>query len=98
MHTYPAWKVWLVAIVLLAALVLALPNVFGEAPALQLSRNDRKPVVEASRTETVSALAAKGVPVEASYLDGDRAVLRFNSVGDQLKARDLLQESSGKEF
>jgi preprotein translocase subunit SecD len=98
MHSYPAWKVWLVAIVLFVALLLALPNVFGEAPALQLSRNDRKPVVEASRTETVSALAAKGVPVEASYLDGDRAVLRFNSVGDQLKARDLLQESSGKEF
>ena len=41
MHSYPAWKIWLVAIVLLVALVLALPNVFGEAPALQLSRNDR---------------------------------------------------------
>ena len=35
MHTYPAWKIWLVAIVLLVALLLALPNVFGEAPALR---------------------------------------------------------------
>ena len=96
MHSYPAWKVWLVAIVLLIAFVLALPNVFGEAPALQLSRNDRKPVVEASRTQTVSALTAKGVPVEASYLEGDRLVLRFDNVTNQLKARDLLQASSGK--
>ena len=41
MHSYPAWKMWLVTIVMLVALLLALPNVFGEAPALQLSRNDR---------------------------------------------------------
>ncbi len=32
MHSYPAWRIWLVAIVMLLALVLALPNVFGEAP------------------------------------------------------------------
>ncbi len=98
MHSYPAWKIWLVGIVLLIAFVLALPNVFGEAPALQLSRNDRKPVVETSRTQTVSSLAAKGVPVEASYLEGDRLVLRFDNVNDQLKARDLLQGASSKEF
>ena len=31
MHTYPAWRLWLVAVVMALALVLALPNVFGEA-------------------------------------------------------------------
>ncbi len=31
----------MVLVVMLAALVLALPNFFGEAPALQLSRKDR---------------------------------------------------------
>jgi preprotein translocase subunit SecD len=98
MHTYPAWKIWLVSIVILAGLLLALPNVFGEAPALQLSRNDRTPVTEAARGELTSILGAKGVPVESSYLDGDRLVLRFPGVNDQLKARDLLQESSGKEY
>jgi preprotein translocase subunit SecD len=98
MHTYPAWKIWLVSIVILAGLVLALPNVFGEAPALQLSRNDRTPVTETARGELVSILGTQGVPVEGSYLDGDRMVLRFASVNDQVKARDVLQESSGKEY
>jgi hypothetical protein len=37
---------------LLVALVLALPNVFGEAPALQLSRNDRTAVTQANRTRS----------------------------------------------
>jgi preprotein translocase subunit SecD len=98
MHTYPAWKIWLVSIVILVGLVLALPNVFGEAPALQLSRNDRTAVTEPAHGELVSILGAKGVPVESSYLEGDRLVLRFQDVNQRLKAREILQESSGKDY
>ena len=63
MHSYPAWKIWLVVIVLLAGTVLALPNVFGEAPALQLSRNDRTAVTDVQRQQVVSLLQSKGVTV-----------------------------------
>jgi preprotein translocase subunit SecD len=98
MHSYPAWKIWLVSIVLLLALLLALPNVFGEAPALQLSRNDRTAVTESQRGELVSILGSKGAAVDTSYLEGDRLVLRFDSVSTRLKARDVLQETSGKDF
>src|SRR5512140_1616427 len=98
MHTYPAWKIWLVIIVLLVALLLALPNVFGEAPALQLSRNDRTAATDSGRAELVATLGAKGVTPEAAYLQGDRLVLRFKDVNDRLKARDILQEAAGKEY
>jgi preprotein translocase subunit SecD len=98
MHSYPAWKIWLVSIVLVVALLLALPNVFGEAPALQLSRNDRTAVSEGGRAELVAALGAKGVVPEASYLEGDRLVVRFKDVNDRLKARDVLQEAAGKDY
>jgi preprotein translocase subunit SecD len=98
MHTYPAWKIWLVSIVILVGLVLALPNVFGEAPALQLSRNDRTAVTEPNRGDVVAILGSKGVTAEASYLEGDRMVLRFANVNDRLKARDVLQEASGKDY
>jgi len=98
MHTYPAWKIWLVAIVFVVGLLLALPNVFGEAPALQLSRNDRTAVTESAHGELISILGTKGVPVESSYLEGERLVLRFQGVNDQLKARDVLQEAAGKEY
>jgi len=98
MHTYPAWKMWLVTIVLLVALLLALPNVFGEAPALQLSHNDRTKVTEPDRTQVVAQLQSKGVAVESSYLEGDRLVLRFGHVNDRLKARDVIQEGAGREY
>src|SRR5512135_2493218 len=98
MHTYPAWKIWLVAIVLAVGTLLALPNVFGEAPALQLSRNDRTAVTEANRTQVVGLLEAKGLAVDNSYLEGDRLVLRFGDVNPRLKARDVVQESVGREY
>ncbi|MDH5176019.1 MAG: protein translocase subunit SecD [Gammaproteobacteria bacterium] len=97
MHSYPAWKIWLVVIVLLVGTVLALPNVFGEAPALQLSRNDRTAVTETQLQQVVGTLQAKGVAVDGSYVEGDRLVLRFDDVGTRLQARDVVQ-SAGNEY
>ncbi|MGB5101741.1 MAG: protein translocase subunit SecD [Steroidobacteraceae bacterium] len=98
MHTYPAWKVWLVAIVLLAGLLLALPNVFGDAPALQLSRNDRAGITAEGQAGVLAILAGKGIPVEAAYAEGDRLVLRFATVDQQLAARDAMNEAAPREY
>jgi len=98
MHSFPAWKVWLVAIVLLASAVFALPNVFGDAPALQLSRNDRVAAADSDKAAALGILAAKGIPVEASFVAEDRLVLRFHTVEQQLAARDALQEASGRDY
>lgn len=98
MHSYPAWKIWLVAIVLLAATLLALPNVFGEAPALQLSRNDRTAVTDAQRQQVVASLRSQGVTVDSSYLEGDRLVLRFYDADARQKARDAVLKTLGTEY
>jgi preprotein translocase subunit SecD len=98
MHSYPAWRLWLVAIVMLLALVLALPNVFGEAPALQLSRDDRAPFNEQSQAGVTAVLAAKGIPVEAAHLEGDRLVLRFANAEQQLAARNTIQQGTKGEY
>ncbi len=98
MHSYPAWKIWLVTIVMLVALVLALPNVFGEAPALQLSRNDRSAFTDESQAAVAAIVAAKGIPADAAYREGDRLVLRFATVDKQLKARDAIREAAPRDY
>ena len=98
MHSYPAWRIWLVAIVVLMALVLALPNVFGEAPALQLSRDDRAAFNEQSQAGVTAVLSSKGIPVEAAHLEGDRLVLRFATVEQQLAAREAIQKGAPGEY
>ena len=37
MNRYPVWKYAIIVIVLLVGLIYALPNFFGEAPAVQVS-------------------------------------------------------------
>ena len=98
MHTYPAWRLWLVAVVMLAALVLALPNVFGEGPALQLSRDDRAAFTEESAGAVTAILAAGDVPVDAWWIEGDRLVLRFEDVKQQLAARDAIRKAAPREY
>ena len=97
MHTYPAWKIWLVAIVMLVATLLALPNVFGEAPALQLSRNDRAAFTEQGQASVTAILAGKELSPEAAHIEGDRLVLRFANVEQQLAARDAIQDAAPRE-
>jgi len=97
MIAYPRWKIALVAIVVLIAIFLALPNLFGEENALQLAR-DRAVVQESDRTSIEQLLKSKGVTPTGSFLEQGRLTLRFGSKQDQLKARDLIAEARRNEF
>ena len=98
MHTYPAWRLWLVAVVVAAALLLALPNIFGDAPALHLSRDDRAAFTDQNRAAVTSILEQGGIPVDAAWLEGDRLVLRFNEPTQQLQARDAINAAAPREY
>ncbi len=98
MLEFPRWKYWLVAVVLLLATVVALPNVFGEDAALQMVRKDRAAVGADAGREVVRLLADRGVAVSRNYEDQGRLMLHFNSVAQQLKARDAVNEAYGKDY
>ena len=53
MLEYARWKYILVSVVLLLALLFALPNVFGDDRALQIARKDREPVDDRRSSRTV---------------------------------------------
>ena len=98
MLEFPRWKYWLVAVVLLLATVVALPNVFGEDAALQMVRKDRAAVVVDAGREVVRLLADRDVAVSRNYEDQGRLMLHFDSVAQQLKARDAVNEVYGKDY
>jgi preprotein translocase subunit SecD len=98
MHSYPAWRVWLVAIVVALGLLFALPNVFGEAPSLHLSREDRAPFNPEMRAAVEGILGAKGVSVDAGWLEEDRLVLRFETLEQQAAARAAIREAAPDEY
>ena len=98
MLEFPRWKYWLVAIVLTVAALFALPNVFGEDAALQVVRKDRAAVGADAGKDVVRLLADQGVAVSRSYEDQGRLMLHFDSVPEQLKARDAVNGSFGKDY
>ena len=97
MISYPRWKIALVALVVILAIFLALPNLFGEESALQLAR-DRAVVTAADRTSIEQLLHDKGITPSGAFLEQGRLTLRFSSKQDQLKARDLIAEARPKQF
>lgn len=98
MYQFPKWRYWLVAIVLVLGFVFALPNVFGEDPALQLAREDRGSMDSIGEQRIVGLLDAKGIAVAASYLIDGRLVLRFDEAEDRLRARDVILDETGRDY
>ncbi|MDE2138380.1 MAG: protein translocase subunit SecD [Gammaproteobacteria bacterium] len=90
MLEYARWKYLLVAAVLLLALLFALPNVFGEDPALQVARKDHAAFTPEAEQIVESFLKDHGVRFARSYIDQGHLMVRFASVPDQLAARDAV--------
>jgi preprotein translocase subunit SecD len=93
MLEYARWKYILVAVVLLLALLFALPNFFGEDPALQVARKDHAPVAAEGTQVLEGFLKQRGVPFGKSYIDSGRLMMTFVNVPNQLAARDAINDS-----
>jgi preprotein translocase subunit SecD len=92
MLEYARWKYVLIGVVLLLSLLFALPNVFGDDPALQIARADHTPLTVDATAPVVSYLKDQKVNVEKSYIDDGRLMLRFDNIPEQLKARDAVKD------
>ena len=90
MLEFPRWKYVLVALVMFVAAVLALPNVFGEDPALQVERKDRAPMDEQARQSIEDLLHKQQIVIRRDYIESGRLIVAFNDVASQIKARDTV--------
>jgi preprotein translocase subunit SecD len=93
MNRYPLWKNLFVFGVVFLAAVLALPNIFGEDEAVHVSRTDGMPVDEAALGEIRTQLADGGVDFLSVAIEDDAALVRFDTVEQQLRANDALREA-----
>ncbi|HJS90288.1 MAG TPA: protein translocase subunit SecD [Steroidobacteraceae bacterium] len=91
MLEYARWKYILIAAVLLVALIFALPNVFGSAPALQLAHKDHSPITAAEASTVDTYLTQHGVKFVKSYIESGRLMVQFADVPDQLQGRDAVE-------
>jgi preprotein translocase subunit SecD len=98
MNQYPAWKYLLIITILVVGAFYALPNLFGEDPALQITsaRGFSLPLdLEANIND---ALIAENIKYMDREQQGNRLLYRFKSSEEQLLAADVLKESLGEQY
>ncbi|KMT66846.1 preprotein translocase subunit SecD [Catenovulum maritimum] len=88
----------MVLIVVAAGFLYALPNIYGEDPALQISAT-RGGNVEISQLEEVkSALNKADLAFDSIKLENNLIVVRFKDTASQLAARDIATQALGNNF
>jgi preprotein translocase subunit SecD len=99
MNRYPLWLNLFIALILLGGFVYALPNFFGESPAVQISAT--KPAAridDGLRTRTEAALRQANLAFEESFLSETSVKVRFKDTDTQLKARDVIEKDLGQGY
>lgn len=91
MHQYPFWKPVTLIVVTLLGLLYALPNIYGEDPAVQISTSSGDPVPADFGTRIGKVLEAEKIEDRGSRLEGTQWVVRFGSPEQQLKAVDAIK-------
>lgn len=97
MNRYPWWKNLLIILVLLLGIFFALPNLYGENPALQISKRNAV-MDQAAVDKAVAALKAANIPVKSARLEDKDGLIQFSSTDAQLKAVNVVREALGEDY
>ena len=97
MNRYPLWKYLVIAVALLIGFLYALPNIFGEAPAVQISAAKPTLKVDLTTQSRIENILTEG-NIKNTGLFFERTgnigsiKIRFDNTDTQLKARDLINQ------
>lgn len=99
MNRYPLWKYLLILFALLLGMLYALPNIFGESPAVQISSAKSTVKISPALLEPVeSALKEANIAYDGLFLDENGVKVRFPTPDAQIKAKDVLADKLGKDY
>jgi preprotein translocase subunit SecD len=91
MNRYPAWKYVLMVVAVLVGLLYTLPNLYGEAPAVQVSAAKLTTKIGSETvTKVEQLLAAANIKPDYVSFEGTSVHARFANTDTQIHARDVL--------
>ncbi len=100
MNRYPLWKYFIIFLVVAIGVFYALPNLYPDDPAIQISSvNSATSLNEAQLKQTVSALESAGINVKQAEV-GDRGniLIRLNENEDQLPGKAAVSKALGHDY
>ncbi|MAM88142.1 MAG: protein translocase subunit SecD [unclassified Hahellaceae] len=99
LNRFPLWKNILIILVVLFGVIYALPNLYPDEFAIQVSgESSSKELTEADLKRTTEALEQAGIDFFAPEVADNTIRLRFDSNESQLRARSTVERELGDEF
>lgn len=95
MNQYPTWKYLAILGLLLLATLYAVPNLFGEDPAVQISAAYAREAKIDDNTQKTVEETLKNIQIVPKRIERDdkQMLIRFNDTDEQLKASSALKNA-----
>ena len=84
--------------IILIGFFYAVPNLYGEDPALQVSGTNGNPVTAEVAGEVENLLKSKNINGVPELDDQGQLLIRFTNTDDQIMAKDLVQDYLGERY
>ena len=98
MLRFPLWKHALVAAVIIAAGVYALPSAYSKSPVIQIRAAGNAAVNAETLDQTRDALAAAALTPASLALEGGAIYALFDEAEDQVAARAVIADALGNKY
>ncbi|MEZ9421023.1 protein translocase subunit SecD [Vibrio breoganii] len=98
LNRYPLWKYLMVVMAILVAALYALPNLYGEDPAIQVTGARGASVDMATMDTVTKALDKENLSHKSIALENGSILVRFSDTDTQISARDIISEALGSDL
>ncbi|MBG3079552.1 protein translocase subunit SecD [Proteus mirabilis] len=98
LNRYPLWKYLMLIAAILIGLLYALPNLYGEDPAVQITGARGTAANEQTLDQVRSLLDKENIEAKSIALENGAILARFGNPDIQLRAREVLLPALGDQF
>ncbi|TNH02198.1 protein translocase subunit SecD [Testudinibacter sp. TR-2022] len=98
LNRFPLWKNLMVIILVAIGILYALPNLYGEDPAVQISGTRGQQADNTTYQQVQQVLQQNQLPVKSLQLENGSVLAKFGNTDEQLLAKDKLAESLGSSY
>ncbi|WP_202302168.1 protein translocase subunit SecD [Dryocola clanedunensis] len=98
LNRYPLWKYIMLVVVIAVGLLYALPNLYGEDPAVQITGARGVAASEQTLIQVQNTLKEEKITAKSVALEEGAILARFDTTDIQLRAREALMAVLGDKY
>ncbi|WP_406704407.1 protein translocase subunit SecD [Sodalis sp.] len=98
LNRYPLWKYIMLVLALVVGLLYALPNLYGEDPAVQITGARGGAAIESTLVQIRTVLEQRHIASKSIALENGAILARFSNSDVQLRAREALMNALGENY